>query len=183
MIEEAAGGAAMAATVRRAGPKDAHAIAEVTVASWQEAYRDILPEAFLGSLQVGAREKAWRDMLSRDEQGRMPAWVAEGENGVGGFVSCGPARDDDVPAPSAEVYAIYVRPGQWRKGLGRSLLEAATAHCQAEGSRTLVLWVLEANDRARAFYEAMGWQPDGGRREFELGSDRATEIRYRRTAG
>ena len=36
-------------------------------------------------------------------------------------------------------------------------------HWQGNGAQTLVLWVFEANERARSFYEAMGWQPDGGR--------------------
>ena len=180
MVEEEASGAMAGATVRRAGPGDAHAIAEVTVTSWQEAYRGILPDEFLDSLRVAPREMAWQEMLGRDARGRTPAWVAEGDGGVGGFVSCGPPRDEDVPLPAAEVYAIYVQPAAWRRGLGRSLLEAATAHCRAGGTRTLVLWVLEANERARAFYEAMGWQLDGGHREFELGGASASEVRYRR---
>jgi GNAT superfamily N-acetyltransferase len=166
-------------TLRRAGPGDARAIAEVSVAGWQAAYRGILPDEFLDSLRVDSRERGWHEMLARDELGRTPAWVAE-ENGlVSGFVSCGPPRDEDVPLPGAEVYAIYVRPERWRDGLGRALLETATAHLQAGGARTLVLWVLEANDRARAFYESMGWRPDGGRQELDLGGATAMEVRYR----
>jgi ribosomal protein S18 acetylase RimI-like enzyme len=167
-------------TVRRATPADARAIAEVTVASWQAAYHGILPAPFLAALSVEARQKAWHEMLSRDEGGRTPAWVAEDSGSVGGFIGCGPPRDADVLAPAGEVYAIYVRPERWRSGLGRSLLDAATTYFQTAGARAMVLWVLEANARARAFYEAMGWHPDGGRREFEMGGAGTTELRYRR---
>jgi ribosomal protein S18 acetylase RimI-like enzyme len=179
MADEASRDAAARMAVRRAGPEDARAIAEVSVAGWQAAYRGILPDEFLDSLRVDARERGWHEMLARDELGRTPAWVAEENGRVAGFVSCGPPRDDDVPLPGAEVYAIYVRPERWRGGLGRALLDAATVHLREQGAQTLVLWVLEANHRARGFYEAMGWRPDGGRRELDLGGTSPIEIRYR----
>lgn len=165
--------------VRRAGPDDARAIAEVVVTGWQTAYRGILPDEFLDSLRVDAREVAWREMLGRDADGGTPAWVAEGNERVVGFVSSGPPRDEDVPSSAAEIYAIYVLPQSWRQGLGSDLLQTAVEHWQSGGAQTLVLWVIEANQRARSFYEAMGWQPDGGRRELALAGTAALEVRYR----
>ncbi len=170
---------AQAFVIRRAGLADARAIAEVAVAGWQAAYRGILSDAFLDAMRVDAREVAWRERLARDVDGGAPAWVAERAGHVVGFVSSGPPRDEDVPLPASEIYAIYVLAESWRQGLGRSLLQTAVAHWRAGGARTLVLWVFEANAPARAFYEAMGWQPDGGRQALELGSASAIEIRYR----
>ncbi|MGD0017872.1 MAG: GNAT family N-acetyltransferase [Candidatus Limnocylindrales bacterium] len=172
-----------APVVRRAGPDDARAIAEVAVAGWQAAYRGILPDDFLDALRVDPRAAAWREILVRDVDGGTPTWVAESGDRIVGFVGSGPPRDDDVPLPAAEVYAIYVLPQCWRLGLGRALLDAAVAHWHAAGAETLALWVFEANAQARAFYEAMGWLPDGGRKEFRLGDVAAIEIRYRRSPG
>ena len=171
--------------IRRAGPADARAIAEVTVAGWQSAYRGILPDDFLNALRVDAREVAWRSMLENDPDGGTPAWVAElaGGGRVVGFVGSGPPRDGDVPLPAAEIYAIYVLPQFWRQGLGRALLNTAAEHWNARGVGTLVLWVFEANDRARAFYELLGWHTDGGRQEFAIGGVSAIEIRYRADPG
>ena len=165
--------------VRRAGLADARAIAEIAVAGWRAAYRGILPDDFLAGLRVDAREAGWREWLAGDVDGGAPAWVAELDGRVIGFVSSGPPRDDDVPLPAAEIYAIYVRPDAWRGGAGRKLLAAATDHWLERGAGTLLLWVLEANARGRAFYEAMGWHPDGGRQEIEFGGFSAIEIRYR----
>jgi ribosomal protein S18 acetylase RimI-like enzyme len=164
--------------IRRAGLADARAIAEVAVAGWRAAYRGMLPDDFLDAMRVDAREVAWHERLARDLDGGLPAWVAERAGRVVGFVSSGPPRDEDVPLPAAEIYAIYVLAEAWRLGLGRALLQTAVAHWRAGGARTLVLWVFEANARARAFYEAMGWQPDGGRQALELGSASTIEIRY-----
>jgi ribosomal protein S18 acetylase RimI-like enzyme len=165
--------------VRRARPADARAIAEVGVAGWRAAYRDILPADFLDAMRVDAREVAWREMLRGGGDDGAPAWVAEQGGRVVGYVSSGPPRDDDVPLPAAEIYAIYVLAEAWRTGIGRSLLTTAIAHWLAGGTTTVVLWVFEDNARARSFYGAMGWQPDGGRQELTIGGTSAIEVRYR----
>ena len=175
--ESLAEGAAL--RIRRAGIPDARAIAEIVVAGWQSAYRGLVPDGFLDSLSVAGRETAWREMLARDSEGGLPAWLAQRDGRPVGFVSSGPPRDEDVPLSTAEVHAIYVLPEAWRGGVGRALLETATGHWRARGSGTLVLWVLEDNDRARRFYEAMGWQPDGGRQVLEIAGAKLYEIRYR----
>jgi len=102
---------------------------------------------------------------------------------VVGLVSAGPPRDEDVAAPAAEVYAVYVHPDEQRHGIGRALLQTAVAHLRQHGATDLVLWVFERNPRARTFYEVMGWRPDGGRQALELAGASPVEIRYRLTAG
>ncbi|MGD0862833.1 MAG: GNAT family N-acetyltransferase [Candidatus Limnocylindrales bacterium] len=176
---EEAGAGTAGLLIRRAGPTDAGAIARLTITGWKAAYRGILPRDFLDGISVHAREAVWRDRLERDEAGRLPAWLAERGGRALGFVSSGPPRDEDVPLPAAEVYAIYVRPEEWRRGVGQALLETALRHWRDRGVATLVLWVFEANARARAFYEAMGWQPDGARQELELAGESVIEVRYR----
>jgi GNAT superfamily N-acetyltransferase len=165
--------------VRRATTADARAIAEIGVAGWATAYRGILPAEFLAGLSVAAREAAWQSMLANDEGDGAPAWIAERNRRVIGFVASGPPRDEDVPLPGAEVYAIYVLPDAWRSGAGRALLTTAVDHWRGRGAKTLVLWVLEANLAGRAFYEAMGWSDDGHRQEIDFGAFSAPEVRYR----
>ena len=169
-------------SIRRASPSDARAIAEIGVRGWREAYRDTLPRDFLAGLSVDTREIAWRTMLESDEEGAAPAWVAERSGVVVGFVATGPPRDEDVPLPGAEIYAIYVLPESWRGGVGRALLATAVDHWQARGATPLVLWVLESNTRGRAFYEALGWNPDGARQQIDLGGFDTPEVRYHFTA-
>ena len=43
------------------------------------------------------------------------------------------------------------------------MIIAAEAAMAELGFGSAMLWVLEDNARARAFYEAAGWRPDGGR--------------------
>ena len=168
--------------IKHALPADARAIAEIGVRGWQEAYRDILAPDFLAGLSVDAREIAWRSMLEGDEDGKAPTWLAERDGRPIGFLAAGPPRDEDVPLPAAEIYAVYVLPEAWRSGVGRALLTAAVAHWRAEGVEALTLWVLESNARGRAFYEALGWSPDGARQSVEIGGTATLEVRYHFTA-
>jgi hypothetical protein len=47
----------------------------------------------------------------------------------------------------------------------------------------LILWVFEENGESRAFYEALGWRPDGARQVDDFGGAHPIEVRYRRRPG
>lgn len=148
------------ALVRTARPEDARPVAEVHVASWRHAYRGLLAEEYLERLSVEDREAMWLGAFS-DPGLRGGAFVAEVDGRIVGFASFGPSRDEDVPEQTGEVPAIYVDPSVMGKGVGRELLEEATAELRLAGFSRATLWVLEANERARRFYENEGWAWDG----------------------
>jgi ribosomal protein S18 acetylase RimI-like enzyme len=95
-------------------------------------------------------------------------------------LSGGPSRDDDGSVSTGEVWAIYIHPDYWRGGVGSALMTAALQRLADDGYSEAVLWVFEANGRARGFYERFGWRPDGASAIFERGGGQAVEIRYRR---
>jgi GNAT superfamily N-acetyltransferase len=64
---------------------------------------------------------------------------------------------------AGEITALYVAPAHWRRGVGRALVAAAGAEMRAEGCDDAILWVFEGNERARAFYAAVGFTDDGRR--------------------
>jgi GNAT superfamily N-acetyltransferase len=57
-------------------------------------------------------------------------------------------------------------------------MEAVRANLKAAGFATGALWVLEANRRARAFYDRQGWVPDGARKVDDPGDFVLAEVRY-----
>jgi len=164
--------------IRRARAADARGMAEVHVRTWQEAYRDQLPAPFLKALSIDARENHWRNELHAMAPERRP-WVAEANDQIVGFVASGTARDDTASPLTGEVYAIYVLPDCWDRGVGRSLLAHAEADLVTHGYNEAVLWVLADNQRARAFYELAGWHADGGTKHDSIGGRDVTEVRYR----
>jgi ribosomal protein S18 acetylase RimI-like enzyme len=101
-----------------------------------------------------------------------------------GYASLGPARDADAVS-LGELWALYVAPEAWGSGVGASLLAAVDEALAARGFPEVVLWVLEANRRARRFYEKHGFELDGGRTEPIEAGWILPHLRYRRviTAG
>lgn len=120
----------------------------------------MLPDGYLDKLSVDERE-AQRLAWFADPPSRSGVLVAEEEGRIIGFVTFAYSRDDDAPEGTGEVPAIYVEPSAMGKGVGRELLEEATAELRLAGCTRATLWVLEANERARRFYENEGWEWDG----------------------
>ena len=72
------------------------------------------------------------------------------------------------------IQRLYGHPAHQGAGIGRSLLDASTDGLRRAGWHTATLWVLETDQRARGFYERLGWRRDGDR---TIGPP--TDIRYR----
>jgi GNAT superfamily N-acetyltransferase len=162
--------------IREATPEDARAIAEVHVASWRWAYDGMIPDAFLRELSVDDRERLWSEKLAAGT-GML---LAEGERGrVEGFVAFGPSEDPEADkAGVGEVLAIYVRPDVAGTGVGRELFARANEALGRGGFRKAMLWVLEANDRARRFYERAGWSWDGATGTHRFDCANRPVVRY-----
>jgi GNAT superfamily N-acetyltransferase len=56
---------------------------------------------------------------------------------------------------------FYVRPEWWGSGVAPALYDAAVELIRGSGAAVAHLWVLEANTRARRFYERRGWRENG----------------------
>jgi GNAT superfamily N-acetyltransferase len=191
--------------IRSASTADAAQIAVVMRDSWFAAYDGIIAPAIIdratapdGGARVrqSFRMRPWQRMIAAvarqpgpTQRGRPQADPAAPD--IIGYASFGPERDVlDMPWPYpltsagsggkvAELYALYVHPAWWSTGTGRALMDQVLAKVRAAGYGCITLWVLEANARARRFYQRAGFIPDGARHVLDdLGG--VTEIRYRR---
>jgi len=167
--------------IREATVADAAAIARVHVASWDVAYRGLVPHAVQAATTVEVRTGQWRPILSGEAA--YPGstnLVALVDGEIVAFACHGPSREDLWPPPSArgELYALYAEPSAWGGGVGRALLGASVAGLRDAGHADALLWVLRGNTRARRFYERMGWVPDGGLRDQESERLPVPAVRY-----
>ena len=167
-----------AIVIRKATVDDAYGIASVHVRSWQVAYRGHMPDDFLDGLDMGKRMNMWR-ALTQDSDKII--FIAEDTaDNIVGFSALGRSRDPDANPDTAEVSAIYVHPEKWGKGIGRTLLSRSLSEVRKRDFNQLTLWVLEANQRARSFYESFGFMQDGAIKDDEQWRDFAVrEVRYR----
>ena len=160
--------------IRDARLEDAAELARVHVISWQTAYRGLIDQGFLDAMDVAARIENW-DRILRQHQGRV--LVAEAADGVAGFCTVGLSTD----LGWGEVYSIYLDPGHWGVGLGRDLLDAGEQALSADGHGRALLWVLDTNQRARAFYERQGWVVGKPIRIEYIGGRDVNEVRYEKS--
>jgi GNAT superfamily N-acetyltransferase len=163
-------------SVRRAVPSDAHDVARVHVRSWQSAYRGLIAQEYLDSLEP----EAWAARYTFGRMGfQLPSTqVAVDGSTVCGLVTTGLCRDEDL-SNFGEVMAIYVDPSYLRTGVGRLLMTAARNRLRRVGVTVAALWVLDGNVGARRFYERDGWTFDGMRRTSTYGHLPVDEVRYR----
>lgn len=165
--------------IRSAEPSDAGGIARVHVAAWKSAYRGLLPDSTLAGLSVEDTEKHWRQRLA-GPWGEV--LVLTREEQVVAFVGYGPTQDEGGdPEQVGEIYVLYVTPDEWRRGHGTALTQAALDALRASGRAEVVLWVLDDNERAIAFYGAAGFLTDGTTQVKERrDGTRMMVARYRR---
>ncbi|MDP2323578.1 MAG: GNAT family N-acetyltransferase, partial [Gammaproteobacteria bacterium] len=106
--------------IRPAVETDIHEIARIHVLGWRAAYRGILPDSVLDSLDVAQRAERWAEWLGGTG---VHTVLAASPAGVLGFVRLMPARPIAAPpAGAAEVTHLYVHPGKQSAGIGQALL-------------------------------------------------------------
>lgn len=136
--------------IREARPDEAEALAEIQRDASLAALTHIFPPELYPYPIAEIRER-WRDALADPA---MAVLVAEGNGaaiGVAGY--------------RAEwLDGLYVERAWWSRGIGRQLHDEVLERLRRRGSARCHLWVLEHNDRARRFYERLGWRENGDTR-------------------
>jgi L-amino acid N-acyltransferase YncA len=142
--------------IRPATVEDAHRIATIHVEAWRAAYGGVVPDSVLQPLSIEKREASWSKQLA---SGSSQTLVGEEQNNVVGWLDWGECRDADAAA-DAEVYAIYLDPAHFRRGIGSLLWREMLEQVRRGGRQRVAAWVLEDNHPAHRFYEAMGGEAD-----------------------
>ena len=140
--------------VRDMRPSDATDVGCVHVEVWRQAYASLMPVDILAALDPQAAVERWRKTLAQPPDGvrRLVGVAPSGE--VVAVAMSGPSRDEDAPTPW-ELWAVNVLDAHHGSGLSDLLME------QLVGDEPATLWVVQANERAVAFYQRHGFRADG----------------------
>lgn len=153
----------LSASIRLARAGDLDAITDLHARSRIAYHRGFVPEQLLSD---PARAAHHRTVLGRylASAGYAVFCAHEGDR-LSGFAVIGPCAIADPDAQIAtELHSLYVDPIRFRQRIGSTLHEACVQAWQAQQAAAARLWVMDYNDRARAFYARQGWQPDGHHR-------------------
>jgi ribosomal protein S18 acetylase RimI-like enzyme len=145
--------------IRRILPDEWQVYRQVRLTALAEA-----PYAFMSTLEreQGFGEDIWRQRLGSPTAATFLAW----RDGEPAGTATGKVDDsaDEYAVPSAwQLVGMWVDPRARGLGVADELVDTVAGHAMAEGAASLVLWVTEVNDRARAFYKRMGFLPTGAR--------------------
>jgi ribosomal protein S18 acetylase RimI-like enzyme len=163
--------------LRLATAADVPAIARVHLDSWRVTYRGLVSESFLQGRTREQTEERWRDFLATTSS---ETYLVQSGDKTVGILTLGGARDADVNAArTGEIWGLYLLPEHWRKGIGRQVMAEAEHLLKSRDYEVAVLWVLEANDPARRFYEAMGFAVDRASKDVDMGGP-IKAVRYRK---
>ncbi|WP_127499633.1 GNAT family N-acetyltransferase [Actinoplanes solisilvae] len=165
----------MSVLLRTAKDSDLVAVGAVHQRSRVAAYAHILAADTL-ALRTAESFGEWWTERYRWEADTHRLTVAELDGRVVGFTYVGPS---ETPG-AAELYAIHVEPDLVGTGVGRRLMEDALDGLEKVGGSRAVLWVLADNSRARRFYAAGGWIPDGATRVEPVNGEPVEQLRYSR---
>lgn len=148
-------------TFRSARIDDAAQLAEIHLQTWQATYRGLLSARYLEGLGAGVarRSLALGEAIA---QGSFSVWVAERERHLIGWASFGSSRDAHASPTTGELRAINLLPQVWSLGIGRRLWEHVRQQLIGAGYTDATVWVIQGNQRALGFYEALGFtaEPD-----------------------
>jgi ribosomal protein S18 acetylase RimI-like enzyme len=165
--------------IRHAAVEDAHELASLYIGTLRDAFGGSMPVDFVDPVDLGGREARLRDAIASG--GRMML-VAEASGTIVGCCALAVARDPELTSGFGEITALYVDESHRRHGHAQRLVDAARAELVSHAWHSLVLWVVEANRPARAFYEQAGFAPDGARKVDRRLGFPATLVRYRTAA-
>lgn len=156
-----------AITVRVATPSDLPDIQAVAEQTWRATYAGHIPGADIAAFLTAAYN---HEQLTRRLS--LGLFVAVRGEDVIGYAQVGLNNEN-----AAELFALYVLPAYQGIGAGWQLWQRALARVRELGRGQMLLWVLEANDVARRFYERQGAR-HVTERDFPVGGSTVTEVCY-----
>ena len=149
----------MKMVIKRAQKEDADIIGEVHSAAWKQTYQGVFSQEYLDSDSPSARRE---EFLSSLNDRHCVYLLLKDDDQASGIVKLLVNRND------IEVASFYILEEYRGRGFGRKILEYIFSEYK---DRHFVLWVLETNLNARAFYEKCGFELTDKTRLIDRGGE------------
>lgn len=163
--------------IRAATAADVRPALEMKLAAWRQAYSGFRGEEFFAfhEEQLEAQVAWWERGLA----GGAQFYIAENAEGrIIGLAGGTPVIDEDQDAGvEIELGMLYILADFYGSGLSAHLLQVVL------GQRPALVWVLQGNERAIAFYRKHGFELDGVSEELTGSWNGLTELRMVRRNG
>lgn len=162
----------MCDSIRTVSPGDEAILAFIQTESWKAAFRQILPAGLLAKYTDLSWATAMYRRLLQENKGNGYLLSVDGKPHCIAWWDA--ARETDWPE-YAEIICLHSLREHWRQGYGSKMMDRLLSDIAGAGYSNVMLWVFEANERARKFYEAKGFHATGRIRPAFESSERCYE--------
>ena len=136
--------------IRKAIPGDEQVLAYIQTESWKAAFAAILsPEELERCTNLQKAEQMYHSILRRDGCNMAIELVNDQPHCIAAWGQNRCNLGDAV----GELICIHSLQNNWAKGYGSAMMEYVLAQFRQANYESVILWVFEANTRARRFYE------------------------------
>jgi GNAT superfamily N-acetyltransferase len=142
--------------IQEATLKHAPGIASVLVKTWQQAYKGVIDQDHLDSLDLKQREERWQNILQTPNRKSQVYVLLNNKDQVVGVYSVGQSRYPEQKF-THELYLIYILPEYQGRGLGRFMFQNIKQQLHVLNAQNLCVMVLQQGP-ALGYYQKMGAQ-------------------------
>ncbi len=139
--------------IRNVNEKDISSVAYIQVNGWKTAYKGIIDDVILNSMNKDEKIKRFEGNYKKN--GFV---VAELENEVVGFCRYADSNEftPNMQDIDCEITALYVKPDLKYNGIGTKLFQFVVNEFKNQSKSKMILWCLKDNEPSKKFYTKMG---------------------------
>ena len=157
--------------IRKAIPGDEKVLAYIQTESWKAAFADILPPA---DLERSTNIEKVTQMYQRILQSGMCSIAISFVEDTPHCIAAWGKNRCDLGDAVGELICIHSLQDGWGKGYGSEMMKYVLDDLRQAQYKSVILWVFEANTRARRFYEKHGFKLTEQTKSF----NGVTEVMY-----
>lgn len=131
--------------------KDSLEIAKLIKDGWQSAYKGIISDEDLKNINVEEMSERWKSIIKVEKN----IYVYKEENKILGVIRFGECEEKHHEH-IGEIFCLYVRIKEKRKGIGSKFFEFAKNKLIEHRYNKMIIWCLKGNNQGANFYKKQG---------------------------
>lgn len=129
--------------------EDSEEMAKLVISAWQDAYKGLIDADYLNSLDVDGSKERWKKEIEENNN----VLIYRENRKILGVIKYDEAESEK---DKGEIYVLYVKPDEKRKGIGTKLLNTAKQELLKSNYKNMIVWCLDGNTIGENFYLKSG---------------------------
>lgn len=135
-------------------------LGEVHSKAWQASHKGIASERYWNTITPKRQTEYFQSQMQNPDNHYF--LICQAKTPIG-MISLNHSADSDA----GEIMQLYFLPEYCGKGYGKKAMDFGIAYLQKHGVRTIKLWVMNINERAKRFYQSCGFSYTGIEKELD----------------